>query len=108
MFPKLLKWYNKFFKKEKLYQYKFVEDVPDLLKLGTLYIINNNNFPWQVAMLCPCGCKKILHMNLMKDHNPRWRFKIDNKNKISLHPSIWRTVGCKSHFFVKKGKILWV
>jgi Family of unknown function (DUF6527) len=108
MFPKLPKWLSQFFKKEKLYKYKYVEDVPDELRSGTLYIICNDNCPWQVVMLCPCGCEKALHMNLIKDNNPRWKIKIHKKKKISLHPSVWRKVGCESHFFVTKGKIVWV
>jgi hypothetical protein len=107
MFHKLCSWYNKLFTKEKFYKYKYVEDVPDELKPDILYIISNDNFYWQVAMLCPCGCKKNLHLNLIKGNHPKWRFEIDKKKRISLHPSINRTVGCKSHFWVRKGKIIW-
>jgi hypothetical protein len=108
MFEKLHDWYIKLFKKEKFYKYKYVEDVPDELKPNILYIISNENFYWQVVMLCPCGCKKALNMNLMKENHPTWKFEMDNKNRISLHPSINRSVGCKSHFFLRKGRIFWV
>lgn len=107
MFQKLHDWYNRLFKREKHYKYKYVEGVPDELKPGILYIISNDNFYWQIVMLCPCGCKKALHMNLMKGNNPKWKFEIDKKKRISLFPSIDRTVGCKSHFWVRKGKIIW-
>jgi hypothetical protein len=107
MLQKLRNWYNRLFKKEKRYKYKYVEDVPDELKPANLYIISNDTFYWQVAMLCPCGCKKTLHLNLIKGNHPKWSFDIDKKKRISLHPSIDRTVGCKSHFWVRKGKIIW-
>jgi len=108
MLQKLRNWCNRLFKKEKFYKYKFVEDVPDELRPDILYIISNDDFYWQVLMLCPCGCKKALHMNLMKGNNPSWKYEIDKKKRISLHPSVNRTFGCKSHFFLRKGRIVWV
>ncbi|WP_397321508.1 DUF6527 family protein [Pedobacter foliorum] len=57
-------------------------------------------------MICPCGCRKLLHMNLMDDYDPYWNYILDGK-VISLAPSINRLVGCKSHFFVTNGKIEW-
>lgn len=108
MLQKLHKWYDKLFKKEKQYKYNYVEDVPDELKSDLLYIISNDNFQWQIVMLCPCGCKKILHMPLIKEGHAKWKYEIDKRNRISLHPSVNRIVGCKSHFFVRKGKIIWV
>ena len=107
MFKKLYNWCKIFLKKEKVYSYKFEEDVPDKFNSRTIYIISNDNFHWQVVMLCPCRCNKTLHMNLIKGNHPNWRFEIDKKKLISVYPSINRTVGCKSHFFIKKGKIIW-
>ena len=34
------------------------------------------------------------------------KYKIE-EGKISLSPSIDRFVGCKSHFFLTDGKIIW-
>lgn len=84
-----------------------MDDVPDSLKPSIIYIVGNDGYYWQVVMLCPCNCKKVLHMNLMREHQPYWRVEISRKNMISLYPSIHRMVGCKSHFFVRKGKIVW-
>lgn len=102
---KVRKWFKKIF--DKRYKYQFVSDVPDSIREDIIYIINNEGYSWQIIMCCPCGCKKNLHMNLMKEHEPYWKFEIDKKNKISLYPSIHRIVGCESHFFIKKGKIIW-
>ncbi|WP_394339847.1 DUF6527 family protein [Mucilaginibacter conchicola] len=57
-------------------------------------------------MLCPCGCKQILYTNLIEDHHPFWKYKLNGKT-ISLRPSIDRLVGCRSHFFLTDGKIIW-
>ncbi len=107
MIKRLSQWFLKLFKKEKLYKYKYVDDVPDKLNLHTIYIVGNEGYYWQAVMLCPCGCNKTLHMNLMKEDHPSWKVEIHENTNVSLHPSIDRKVVCKSQFFVRKGKIVW-
>lgn len=106
MLRKLFKWIVSLFKKEKLYTYQFVDDVPDKLKSGTVYLVGNQGYIWQCVMLCPCGCKQILYSNLIEDYDPHWSYNI-KENIISLSPSIDRLVGCRSHFFLTDGKIIW-
>lgn len=105
MIKKLHNLISSLFKKK--YNYLFTTDIPEILKPKTIYIIQNDGYPWQIVMLCPCGCKKNLHMNLIDEYKPYWRFGIDKKNRITLYPSIHRTVGCESHFFIRKGAIIW-
>lgn len=107
MFRRLYKWFFQFSKREKLYKCKYVDEVPDKLHLHTVYLVGNEGYYWQAIMLCPCGCKKALHMNLMKEYCPFWKIEIHENKSVSLHPSIDRRVGCKSHFFVHKGRTIW-
>jgi hypothetical protein len=104
---KLLKWLLSFYRKEKPYRYVIVEDLPNKIEPGTLYIFANNGYYWQIAMFCPCGCKTVLYMNLVDDITPFWKYHIDHNNLISISPSLHRKTGCKSHFFLRKGKIVW-
>ena len=106
MAKKQLDWLKRFF--QKRYRYQFVEDIPDAIQPRIIYIIQNNGYAWQLVILCPCGCRKNLHMNLTEEYKPSWKFKVDKRKRISIYPSIHRMVGCKSHFFIKKGKIIWV
>ncbi len=105
MVRKLLNWFKKLLWEK--YKYQFVNDVPCIIEPHVIYIVQNNGYAWQLVMLCPCGCKKNLHMNLTQEYKPYWKFKIDKRKRISLHPSIHRMVGCKSHFFIRKAKIVW-
>ena len=107
MIKRLIKWILFLFKRKEFYRAKFIDDVPDELDNKTIYIIENEGYYWQAVMICPCGCKKILHMNLIKEYYPSWNFKINKKKIITLYPSINRMAGCKSHFFIRKGKIVW-
>jgi hypothetical protein len=81
---------------------------PAKLKSHILYILTEDGTPWQASMVCPCGCGKTLELNLLPDERPVWRYSTDRKGRVTLHPSIWRQVGCRSHFWLRRGKIHWV
>jgi hypothetical protein len=107
MLKRLLNWCKGLLFADKPFKYKFVEDVPTKLYKRTVYIVGENNFYWQMVMLCPCGCNNVLHMNLMEEQSPSWSYSINTERAISIFPSVNRLVGCKSHFFVREGKIIW-
>jgi hypothetical protein len=73
-----------------------------------LYVLTEDGVPWQAAMICPCGCQETLELNLLPDERPRWRFSIDAKGRASLSPSVWRKIGCHSHFWLRNGWVVWV
>ena len=108
MLKKLLNFFYKFFKKGKNINYKIVIDVPKKLKQRTIYLIANDGYIWQAVMLCPCGCDVKLYINFINEQSPYWSYSIDENKNISLHPSINRKVECKSHFFIRRGRVLWV
>ncbi len=39
MLKKLLRWFQKLFGRERLYKYQFVDDVPDRMRSGTVYLV---------------------------------------------------------------------
>jgi hypothetical protein len=84
------------------------EELPDALADQTIYLIGQPNAPWLITFKCPCGCNKIIHLNLLKEADPCWSYRITSKKKIHISPSVWRTNGCKSHFFIRGSKIDWV
>ncbi len=78
------------------------------LSKKTVYIVEDDGYQEQVAMLCPCGCGRILHMNLLPDERPCWKVTEHKDGTVSLHPSIWRKTDCRSHFWFKNGRVQWV
>lgn len=93
---------------DKPYSILYVEDPIDNPKNKILYVIGTTDEPWQAELLCPCGCKDKIVLPVNDSTEPRWVLKTINSKKPSLSPSVWRTKGCKSHFFLKHGKIDWV
>lgn len=82
-------------------------ELPKPLKSRTLYVIKDDGLPWSAAMICPCGCGTKLEMNLLTDERPCWKYSAGKDGRASLHPSVWRKIGCKSHFWLRKGRIVW-
>jgi hypothetical protein len=84
------------------------EYLPKQLKPSQLYIVEEDGIHEQAAMICPCGCGKILHMNLLTDDKPCWRVTRHADGTASLHPSVWRQKDCGSHFWFRRGRVAWV
>lgn len=83
-------------------------DMPERLEAGTLYLVGEGEHVWAVAFLCPCGCGESVQLSLLRDSQPRWRAVENSDGTVTLSPSVWRTKGCCSHFFVRHGRIDWV
>ena len=107
MHNKLVDWWQRTTQRGKKYSYQVVEDIPKRPEKNVVYLVSHLGYCWQVVMMCPCGCKKLLYMNAMPEYHPCWKYTIDKNERISLSPSIHRMVGCKSHFFVRNGRIDW-
>jgi len=89
------------------YQFRFLEESPKKISKNTIYIIGDSKNPWVLIFKCPCGCKDVIHLNLLREAEPNWKFRISFQNRISISPSIYRTIGCHSHFHIKDGRVNW-
>ncbi len=93
---------------DSYYQVENAEDVPEYISNHAIFVIQDGNEPELLAFKCPCGCEATILLNLLSDTKPQWHFKISDGIIITISPSIWRTVGCKSHFWVVEGNVKWV
>lgn len=84
-------------------------DSPPLkLPRRNLVLAREDDEDWAVAFRCPCGCGKRLELMLLEEVFPKWSISIDVEDRPTLHPSVWLKKGCKSHFWLRKGKVIWV
>jgi hypothetical protein len=81
--------------------------LPAKLPRRDLVLARDGDEDWSVGLRCPCGCGQRLEMMLLKGVKPRWDVTVDRRGHVSLHPSVWLREGCKSHFWVRSGKIVW-
>src|ERR1035437_7794489 len=86
----------------------YLEELPDAIAPGAVYVLGEGRSHWFAALACPCGCGAIIQVSLLPDSKPYWRLiEHANDGTISLEPSIWRENGCQSHFFLRHGLIQW-
>lgn len=83
------------------------EYLPKTIEPRTLYIVEEDGNEEQAAMVCPCGCRKTLHMNLLPDDRPCWKVTKHGDGTATLHPSVWRKIECRSHFWFRRGRVVW-
>lgn len=86
---------------------QFLEEVPEWPSAATVYVIGEDGHNWSAAFICPCGCSVLVQLNLLRDERPCWDVTAHSDGTVSLSPSVWRTVGCRSHFILSRGDIRW-
>lgn len=82
-------------------------DLPSSLDKNTIYIVAEDGFFEHVSMLCPCGCADVVHLNLLPDERPIWKMENHAVGGITLYPSVWRKGGCRSHYWIRQGRVKW-
>jgi hypothetical protein len=83
-----------------------VSEFPNEVADGTVFIVREGNQAETLIFKCPCGCDQIVYLNLLNDTKPCWDFKHNMLGLITVMPSIARSVGCKSHFYIIKGRVV--
>lgn len=81
--------------------------LPAAMPRRDLVLLIDDGASWSVGMRCPCGCNETLELILLPAVKPNWKLTIDKKGRPSLSPSVWRNTGCRSHFWLRDGKISW-
>jgi hypothetical protein len=79
----------------------FVDEVPETLQPGVLYV----SIPYATAVhCCCCGCGEEIVTPLTPTD---WRITYDGET-VSLSPSVgsW-SLRCKSHYVINRGKVRW-
>lgn len=84
-----------------------VDDVPEGTGPGTVYLVGEAGAPWCAVLGCPCGCGATIQLGMIRGARPRWEAKVHADQSVSLYPSIWRHVGCRSHFVIERGRVRW-
>ena len=83
-------------------------DLPDHLDRGALYVVGEGGYSWSAGLLCPCGCGEAIQLNLVPPGPPLWRVRTYSDGTSTISPSIWRNIGCMSHFWIRRGRVMWV
>jgi hypothetical protein len=74
---------------------------------GDVVLTIDEGEPWSVGIRCPCQCGGVIEMLVLPGAKPRWDVAVDHRGRPTISPSIWRNVGCKSHFWLREGRVHW-
>lgn len=88
------------------YETELVKELPEVLKGNKIYLVGGRGDVWEAAFFCPCQCGSVIQLSTLDGDSPSWRILRHWDGSVSLYPSVWRTKGCKSHFFFKRGSIV--
>jgi hypothetical protein len=87
-----------------------VDEAPETADMqpGVLYIwvADGQTVPWLAILLCPCGCGEPTHLCLLFDGDgPSW--KLHSEDPAHVEPSVQKTTGCRSHYWIRSGQVVW-
>jgi hypothetical protein len=80
---------------------------PDEIKDGMMLVVKDGTLEKWACFRCPCGCGQRIQLSLSQTRRPRWAVLTDWLSRPTVHPSVRQLSGCKSHFWIKRGKIEW-
>lgn len=83
------------------------DSLPKRMPRRDLVLARDDGEDWSVGMRCPCGCGDIIELLVIEEAKPRWDIAVDGNGRPSLSPSVWRRKGCRSHFWLRQGKVQW-
>ncbi|TAL35812.1 MAG: hypothetical protein EPN98_05950 [Phenylobacterium sp.] len=83
------------------------DSLPSTLPRRDLVLAREDGEDWCVGFRCPCGCRRPIELLVIPEAKPRWDVEVDEDGAASLTPSVWLKVGCRSHFWLKRGRVVW-
>ena len=83
------------------------DEPPEKMARRHLIRMIDEGQPWAVLMMCPCGCQEVIELSLSRASKASWSLTTQC-GRPTLHPSVWRNTGCRSHFWLRNGRVDWV
>jgi hypothetical protein len=83
------------------------DSLPVNLPRRDLVMAREGGEDWCVGMRCPCGCGRTIELLLIREAKPRWDLTLDASGCPSLKPSVWLQGDCRSHFWLRQGRVEW-
>lgn len=92
------------------YRLRVVSDNPanESVKGDSIYVVGGTYYAKWAYLKCPDGCGDTIMLSLSDSKKPSWSISQDDFGRPTLYPSIHKLDGCKSHFWIRDGKVIWV
>jgi hypothetical protein len=83
------------------------DSLPQQLPRRHVVLARDGNEDWCVGMHCPCGCGRTIELLVVQGVAPRWDLHVDDRGLPTLEPSVFLQTGCRSHFWLRQGRVQW-
>jgi hypothetical protein len=83
------------------------DSLPSRMPKRDFVLARDDGEDWCVGMRCPCGCGHVIELLVVAEAKPRWDLIVDAKGRPTISPSIWLRNGCRSHFWIREGRVYW-
>lgn len=83
------------------------DSLPRRLPRRNIVLARDGDGDWCVGMRCPCGCGSTIELLIVQGVAPRWDLRVDSRGRPTLEPSVFLQTGCRSHFWLRRGRIQW-
>lgn len=107
----MLKWLFNVHANRRIYNTKWVEDLPNNAQKSSVYIVGGRGHPFILAIPCPRKkCPQVIQVDISDqvDKTRKWCIREDENGSISLFPSVHvNGLPCRCHYWLKHGKIEW-
>lgn len=79
----------------------------DAVQHAVVHVVHANGRNRWAMLRCPCGCNDVVTLSLQDVHHPHWKLARTASGKPTLYPSIRKQEGCRSHFWIREGRVHW-
>jgi hypothetical protein len=86
---------------------RVVERSPADVPPGEMVLVEYQGRRYWTVFRCPCGCGDVITLMAESENRASWTTAVSKEGRPCLTPSIWRNVGCFSHFWVHDGRVYW-
>jgi hypothetical protein len=83
------------------------DSLPEKLPRRDIVLARDGDEDWCVGLRCPCGCGRTIELLVVEGVAPRWDLRTDARGLPTLKPSVFLQTGCRSHFWLRRGRIEW-
>lgn len=83
------------------------DSLPEVMPCRDIVLAREGDEDWCVGMRCPCGCGHVIELLVIPEAKIRWDIHVSSKGWPTLMPSVWLQRGCRSHFWLRAGRIVW-
>jgi hypothetical protein len=72
-----------------------------------MVIVRAGTYTKWACIRCPCGCGEKISLSLDQSRRPRWSVSVDFLCRPTVSPSVHQLKGCRAHFWIRGGKVVW-